>query len=42
MVIFNYMKLIGMVQSVTLLTCVEHVHGSNLSRKVGYLESGFL
>jgi hypothetical protein len=40
--IFNYMKLTGLVQSATLLTCVEHVHSSNLSRNVGYLESVFL
>jgi len=40
--IFNYMKPIVVVQSVTLLTCVEHVHGSTLSRNVGDLESGFL
>ena len=40
--IFNCMKPTGVVQSVTLLTCVEHFHGSNLSRNVGYLESWFL
>jgi len=40
--IFNYMKPIGVVQSVTFLTCAEHVHGSNLSRNAGYLESRFL